>query len=157
MIYKLSKAIANSGQILTVTLGVLLSQGKLILYPLVSLALTILITFTVLSPLFKQVLASEVAISKKPQLFGLFCILYLLISLIITVSNVALITTISARLEGDRPSLISGLVRVAQKVLPICRYAILTTLLNLIYFLLRNTIGFFLWRFLLPPYWVLGC
>ncbi len=136
------KAIMGAWKTLTDSLGVVGKYCSYSLYPLLSYMVMVLITFTALIPLFEGVLGSD----QKDVLARIFFFLtvylaYGVLYFVTAFCNVALVTGIAARLDGDDPGLVVGMVRASQRFGLIGIYTLVSATLGLLSFLVRVVIN----------------
>jgi hypothetical protein len=122
------------------------------LYPLLSYIFILIITFTAIIPLLEGVLGPD----QKDLLARAFFLLvvylaYGVLYFVIVVCNVALVTGIAARLDGDDPGLWVGpLARAFQRLRLIGRYTLVSATLGVVSLLARMFINPFFGGVIMP-------
>jgi hypothetical protein len=133
------KAIRDAWKTLTDTLSVVAQYRSYRLYPLLSFIIMLLITFTAMIPLLGRVL--EIEREDVPTQIFLFFVgyfIYGVLYLVTTFFNVALLTSIAGRLDGDDPPLSGGISTAFQRVGPIALYTLVSVTLGLVSILTRS-------------------
>lgn len=133
------KAIRDAWKTLIGTLSVLGQYRRYGLYPLLSFIITLLVTVTVMIPLFDRVLelAEENVLTQIfwfLQVYFMYGVLYF----VTTFFNVALVTSLVRHLDGDDLPLSRGISTTLQRVGPIAIYTLVSTILNLVSGLARK-------------------
>jgi hypothetical protein len=145
------KAIKRSWKTLKDSLSIVGNYRSYSLYPLLSYIVLVLITFTAIIPLFESVLGSD-----QPNLLTrvLLCLIiylaYGVLYFVITFYNVALLTGISARLDGGDPDLSVGMMRAVQRIGPVAIYTLLLATLGLLSLLARVLLNPIFGKVVLP-------
>jgi hypothetical protein len=131
------KAIRDTWKTLTDTLSVVAQYRSYGLYPLLSFSIMLLVTFTVIIPLFDRLPGHE---DVPTQIFLFFVVyfIYSMLHLVTTFFNVALLTSIAGRLDGDDPPLSLGISTAFQRIGPIARYTLVSATLGLVSILARS-------------------
>jgi hypothetical protein len=125
-------------------------SGSYSLYPLLSFLLLLLVTQTALIPLFEGVLAAEQTVLARLVFFLAVYLAYGVLYFVIAFSNVALLTGIAARLEGQSVGLGVGLARAWQRIELLGSYTLISATLGLLGFLARTLIGPLFGMFIAP-------
>jgi hypothetical protein len=144
------KAIKNALRTLRDSLRVVGRSGSYSLYPLLSFLLLLLVTQTALIPLFEGVLAAEQTVLARLVFFLAVYLAYGVLYFVIAFSNVALLTGIAARLEGQSVGLGVGLARAWQRIELLGSYTLISATLGLLGFLARTLIGPLFGMFIAP-------
>jgi hypothetical protein len=127
------KAIIATCKTLIDTLRVVGQYRNYYLYPLLSFIIMLLVTSTGIIPLFEGVLGSDQNDVLSRVLF--FLVVYLaygVLYFLIAFCNVALLTGIAARLDGEDPGLVVGIVRASQRIRLIAVYTLVSATLGLL-------------------------
>src|SRR5262245_18192364 len=110
------KAIVGAWKTLTDSVGVVGQYGNYGVYPLLSYIITLLVIFAGIIPLFEAVLGSDRNGALSRVLFFLVVHLaYGVLYFLTAFCNVALLTGIAGRLDGNDPGLAAGIVRASQR------------------------------------------
>jgi hypothetical protein len=136
------KTIISTWKTLTDSLKVVGLHSPYSLYPLLSYTVMLLITFSVMIPLFEGVLGLDQ--KDIPARVGFFLVVYLaygVLYFVIAFCNVALVTGIAARLDGYDPGLAVGIGRASQRIGLIGVYTLISATLGLLSFLARVLIN----------------
>jgi hypothetical protein len=145
------KAIKSTWKTLKDSLSIVGKYRSYSLYPLLSYVVLVLITFTVIIPLFESVLGSDQQNLLKRVLLCLTIYLaYGVQYFVITFYNVALLTGISARLDGGDPDLSVGMMRAVQRIGPIAIYTLVSATLGLLSLLARVLLNPIFGKVILP-------
>lgn len=127
------KTLITTWKTLTDTLRVLGQYSNYCLYPLLSFSLLLLVTFSVMIPLLDRVLGlAHEAGPTRIFFFLVVFFLYGILYFVTTFSNVALLTGIAGRLDGDNLSFNQEISAAVQRLGPIARYTIVSAMLGLI-------------------------
>jgi hypothetical protein len=145
------KAIKITWETLTDSLSIVGKYRCSSLYPLLSYSVLVLITFTAIIPLFERVLGSDQQNMLTRVLLCLSIYLaYGVLHFVITFCNVALLTGISARLDGGDPDLGAGMLRAAQRIGQVASYTLVSATLGLLSFLARVVLNPIVGKVILP-------
>lgn len=145
------KAIISTWKTLTDTLSVVGQYGSYGFYPLLSYLVMLLVTFTAIIPLFEDVLGLDQKDALARVFF--FLVVYLaygVLYFVIALCNVALVTGIAGRLDGDDPPFSRGVLAAFQRIGPIARYTLVSATLGLLSFLARVLINPIFGMFIAP-------
>ena len=135
------KAIKSTWKTLTDSMRIVSQSSSYSIYPLLSYSVILLATFAAIIPLFEAVLGLDQKDVLARVLFFLAVYLaYGALYLVIVFCNVALITGIAARLDGDDPGLAAGIVRASQRIGSIALSTLVSATLGLLSFLARTLI-----------------
>jgi hypothetical protein len=101
----------------------------------------LLITFTAIIPLFEVVLQEDQNMVMRLIFFLAVYLAYGVLYFVSTFGNVALITGIAARLDGDTPALASGMKRALQRIGLVAIHTLASATLGLLSFLARTVLN----------------
>lgn len=127
------KSIIHTLKTVTDTLSVVWRFRRYRLYPLLSFAIMLLLTFTVMIPLLDRVVG--LAHEAGPMRIFFFLVVFFLYGVLYFVTtffNVALLTGIARRLDGDHPPFSQGISAAWQRLGPIARYTVVSAMLGLV-------------------------
>jgi hypothetical protein len=127
---------------LTDSLSIVRHSGSYRVYPLLSYIIMLLVIFTAIIPLFEGVLGPDQNDVMSRVFF--FLVVYLAYGVLYFLSafcNVALVTGIAARLDGEDPGLVVGIVRASQRIGLIGVYTLVAASLGLLSVLARVLIN----------------
>lgn len=111
------KAFINTWNTLIDSLKVVGQHRRYSFYPLVSYLVMLLVTFSLIVPLFEGVLGlDQQNVLARVAFFLVVYLAYGVLYFIIAFCNVALITGLAGRLDGDDPGLTVGLRRTSQRL-----------------------------------------
>src|SRR5256885_833298 len=85
-------------------------------YPLLSFAILLLITYLALIPLFERALAAGGNLPAQLVFFLAVYLAYAVLYFVCAFGNVALVVGIAGQLDGEQPRLAEGFVRAAQRL-----------------------------------------
>jgi len=132
------RPIKSTWKTLTDSLRIVSHSRSYRVYPLLSYIIMLLVTFTGIIPLFEGVLGPDRNGVLSRVLF--FLVVYLAYGMLYFVTafcNVALVTGIAARLDGEDPGLVVGIERASQRIGLIAVYTLVTATLGLLSVLAR--------------------
>ena len=136
------KAIIGTWKTLTDSLSVVGRYSNYYLYPLLSYVVMLLVTFTAVIPSLGGVLGSGQKDALTRIVFFLAVYLaYGVLYFVIVFCNVALVTSVAARLDGGDPPLIVGVSQPFHRIGPIISYTLVSATLGLLSFLARVLIN----------------
>jgi hypothetical protein len=136
------KALKNTWNTLADSLRILGRYSRSSLYPLLSYALMLLITFTMMVPLLGRALGTQREEgSTRIFFFLLVYVMYGVLYGISTFFNVALVKSIAGQLDGDGPELGAGLAQASRRIGSIGVYTLVSATLGLLSFLARTLIS----------------
>jgi hypothetical protein len=134
------KAIISTWKTLTDALSVVGQYRSDCLYPLLSFIIMLLVTFTLMIPLLDRVLGHE-DVPTRIFFFLVVYFMYGVLYFVTTFFNVALLTSLAARLDGDDPSLSRGISTALQRIGAIARYTLVSATLGLVAILAKKLIN----------------
>jgi len=102
----------------------------------------LVVTFVAIIPLFEAVLGVHgSSLRSRWWLFLAVYVAYGVLYLVTAYCNVALVTGMAARLDGDEPRLAAGVARASRRMSLIALYALVSATLGLLAFLARMLIN----------------
>ena len=132
------KAIIGAWKTLTDTLSLVGRSGSYSLYPLLSFIIMLLVTLTALIPLFEAVLGSDRnGLLSRVVFFLVVYLAYGVLYFLTAFCNLALLTGIAARLDGNHPGLAAAIARASQRIGLIAVYTLVSATLGLLSVLAR--------------------
>lgn len=145
------KAIISTWKTLTDTLSVMGQHRSYSFYPLLSYTVTLLVMFTAVIPLFEGVLGlNQEDVLAQVVFFLVVYLAYGVLYFVIAFCNVALVTGIAGRLDGDDPPFSRGVLAAFQRIGPIARYTLVSATLGLLSYLARVLINPLFGMFIAP-------
>lgn len=125
------KAIVGAWKTLTDSLSVVGQYRSYSVYPLLSYIIMLLVILRGIIPLFEAVLGSgQNSVLSRVLLFLVVYLAYGVLYFVIAFCNVALVTSIAARLDGEEPGLAVGIVRASQRIRLIGVYTLVSATLD---------------------------
>ena len=144
------KAIKNALKTVADSLRVVAQAGSYRVYPLLSFSFMLLVTFIAIIPLFEGVLGANQNTVTRIVLFLAVYLAYGVLYFVSALGNVALVTGIAARLDGDAPRLAMGMKRASQRMGLIGLYTLVSATLSLLSFLARVLVNPIFGMFIAP-------
>jgi hypothetical protein len=144
------KAIKNALKTLAGSLRVVAQAGSYSVYPLLSFIFMLLVTFIAIIPLFEGVLGANQNTVTRIVFFLAVYLAYGVLYFVSALGNVALVTGIAARLDGDAPGLAMGMKRASQRMGLIGLYTLVSATLSLLSFLARVLVNPIFGMFIAP-------
>jgi hypothetical protein len=145
------KVIKSTWTSLTDTLRVVRRYSIYSAYPLLSYIILLLVTFTVLVPLFAGLLGpGQQDVPARVLFFLVVYLAYGVLYFVIVFGNVALVAGIAARLDGRDLGLSAGIARASRRIRLIAVYTLVSATLGLLGFLARTLINPIFGMFIAP-------